>query len=295
MLVRNVSDTARWVAMYRAMETDRPDALFRDPFARRLAGDRGAEILEQMPRGKATAWPMIVRTAVFDELILRAISRDGVDTILNLAAGLDVRPYRLALPPTLRWIDVDLPEILAYKQEIMANERPSCKLETVALDLIDIPARRALFDKINNEGRHVMVVSEGLLVYLAPGDVRALAIDLRSERTFEWWLFDLASVGVLEYAQKSWQKSMGGGTLMQFAPREGTQFFTSLGWWLSEFRLTMKDARRLHREMPLAWLFRPLLALELRKPQEKSKWRTGTVLLQNPVTAVRESRVVSPT
>jgi hypothetical protein len=57
----------------------------------------------------------------------------------------------------------------------------------------------------------------------------------------------------------------------------------------------MKEARRLHREMPLAWLFPPLMALELRKPQEKSKWRTGTVLLQNPVTAVRESRVVSPT
>lgn len=295
MLVRNVSDTARWVAMIRALETERPDAVFRDPYARRLAGDRGAEILNGIPRGRSTTWPMVVRTAVFDELILRAIARDGVDTILNLAAGLDARPYRLSLPPTLRWIDVDLPEILAYKKEIMANERPSCKLESVALDLIDIPARRAFFEKLNNEGRHVMVVSEGLLIYLSPGDVRALAIDLRAERTFEWWLFDLASVGVLEFAQKSWQKSMGGGTIMQFAPREGTQFFTSLGWWLSEFRLTLKDARRLHREMPLAWLWRPLMALEMRKPQEKSKWRTGTVLLQNPVTAVRESRVVSPT
>jgi len=295
MLVRNVSDTAHWVAMIRALETDRPDAIFKDPYARRLAGDRGAQILEELPRAKATTWPMVVRTAVFDELILRGISRDGVDTVLNLASGLDVRPYRLALPPTLRWIDVDLPDILAYKQEIMANERPSCKLESVALDLVDIPKRRALFEKINNEGRHVMVVSEGLLVYLPAGDVRALAIDLRSERTFEWWLFDLASVGVLEFAKKSWQKGMGTDTIMQFAPREGTQFFTSLGWWLSEFRMTMKDAQRLHREMPMAWLFRPLMSLEMRKPQEKSKWRTGTVLLQNPVTAVRESRVVSPT
>jgi methyltransferase (TIGR00027 family) len=295
MLVRNVSDTARWVAMYRALESERPDAIFHDPFARRLAGERGEQILEAMPRGKATSWPMVVRTAVFDELILRAVARDGVDCVLNLAAGLDARPYRLKLPPTLRWIDVDLPEILAYKQEIMKNERPVCQLETVPLDLIDIPARRALFDRVNGENRHVMVVTEGLLVYLAPGDVRTLAIDLRAERTFEWWLFDLASVGVLEFAKKSWQKELGGGTVMQFAPREGTQFFTILGWWLSEFRLTMKDARRLHREMPLAWLFRPLMMLELRRPQEKSKWRTGTVLLQNPVTAVRESRVVSPT
>jgi methyltransferase (TIGR00027 family) len=295
MLVRNVSDTARWVAIYRAMETERPDAIFRDPFARRLAGERGEQIVETMPGGKSSAWPMIVRTAVFDELILRTISRDGVDCVLNLAAGLDVRPYRLQLPPTLRWIDVDLPEILAYKQEIMAGERPTCKLETVALDLVDIPARRAFFEKINNAGHRVMVVTEGLLVYLSPGDVRALAIDLRSERTFEWWLTDMASIGVLEIAKRSYQKVMDPGTVMQFAPPEGTQFFTALGWWLSEFRLTLKEARRLHREMRLAWLFRPLISLDLSRPQEKSKWRTGYLLLQNPVTAVRERRVVSPT
>jgi O-methyltransferase involved in polyketide biosynthesis len=40
-LIRNVSDTARWVAMYRAQESARPDALFHDPWAERLGGDRG--------------------------------------------------------------------------------------------------------------------------------------------------------------------------------------------------------------------------------------------------------------
>src|SRR5207237_9946769 len=59
MAIKNVSDTAKWVAEYRAMETDRPDAIFRDPYARRLAGPEGAEIVASLPRGKATAWPMI--------------------------------------------------------------------------------------------------------------------------------------------------------------------------------------------------------------------------------------------
>ena len=45
MVISNVSDTARWVALYRAMETDRPDALFKDPYARRLAGAEGEEIV----------------------------------------------------------------------------------------------------------------------------------------------------------------------------------------------------------------------------------------------------------
>ena len=46
--LRNMSDTENWVAVYRALETERrPDALFHDPFARRLAGERGARIAEE--------------------------------------------------------------------------------------------------------------------------------------------------------------------------------------------------------------------------------------------------------
>src|SRR2546421_10012034 len=97
--IEHVSDTARWVALYRAMESERPDALFRDPYARRLAGERGERILTSMRKGRAWAWPMIVRTAVMDELILRAIQRDGGGTVLNLAAGLGTRPYRRPPPP----------------------------------------------------------------------------------------------------------------------------------------------------------------------------------------------------
>src|SRR5690242_597559 len=104
--VRNVSDTALWVAVYRARESERQDALFYDPYARQLAGERGATIEKQigMP-----GWPIVVRTQVLDELILKAMEEDGFDTVLNLAAGLDTRPYRLALPTTLRWVEVDLP------------------------------------------------------------------------------------------------------------------------------------------------------------------------------------------
>ena len=95
--ITHVSDTARWVAMYRAWESERPDALFHDPYARRLAGPQGETIVRTMPKARTWAWPMVVRTCLFDELILRAIERDGVGTVLNLAAGLDARPWRLPL------------------------------------------------------------------------------------------------------------------------------------------------------------------------------------------------------
>jgi methyltransferase (TIGR00027 family) len=284
-LVRSVSDTARWVAMYRAMETARPDALFRDPYARQLAGDRGEEMVRLIPRARDNAWAMIVRTAVFDEIILRAVQCDGVDVVLNLAAGLDVRPYRLPLPPTLRWIDVDLPEILAYKQEVMAGERPACVVETVPADLSDTAVRRALFARVAAGAQRVFVVTEGLLVYLPREQVAALATDLLQTARMDWWLVDLASRGVLRLMQRRWQPALAGGAQMQFAPPEGPAFFERLGWRVAEFRLSLEEAHRLHREMAMAWLFRPLGRLDTRRPQERSKWRTGFLLLERPPNA----------
>src|SRR5207245_10545647 len=87
--IQNVSDTAVWVAMYRAYESERPDAHFHDPYARRLAGPNGEAIVRSIPRGRATSWPMVVRTVVFDEFVRRAVLDEGADTVLNLASGLD--------------------------------------------------------------------------------------------------------------------------------------------------------------------------------------------------------------
>lgn len=88
--VENVSDTAFWVAHYRAMESDRPDALFRDPLAARLAGEHGRKIASSMPLSRVTAWTLAIRTVVIDDFIKRALE-EGVDTIVNLGAGLDTR------------------------------------------------------------------------------------------------------------------------------------------------------------------------------------------------------------
>jgi O-methyltransferase involved in polyketide biosynthesis len=100
-LIRNVSDTARWVAVYRARETERPDAHFRDPFARRLAGERGEQIAKSMPLGRDNDWSMITRTWLGDQFINEQLQQ-GVDMVINLAAGLDARPYRMKLPASQR-------------------------------------------------------------------------------------------------------------------------------------------------------------------------------------------------
>ncbi len=279
--IEHVSDTARWVALYRAMESERPDALFRDPYARRLAGARAEQIVDAMPKGRAWAWPMIVRTAVMDELILRAVARDGVDTVLNLAAGLDTRPYRLPLEPSLRWVEVDFPDMIAYKRQQLAGERPRCALEPVGIDLTDGARRRALFERIGAAARQVLVVSEGLLVYLTPEQVAALARDLAAPRSFRWWLLDLGSPRLLKMMEKTWGRAVAaGGAPFRFAPPEGTRFFEPLGWREAEFRSMWEESLRLKRTMRFAWLWQLLARLYPKRKREEFRRFSGIVLLE---------------
>ena len=257
MLIENISDTARWVAYYRAMESERPDAIFNDPFARRLAGERGEAIVDNVKRGRSMAWAMIVRTAVFDEIILDTIASYGVDTVINLAAGLDARPWRLELSPSLRWIDVDLPGILDYKLDTLRESRPACEYEAVRLDLTDDAARKALLVRLGASSQTTLVVTEGLLIYLTAGQVGKLAEDLHTAESFRFWLIDIASPRLLSIMERSWGESVKeGNAAFRFAPAEGTAFFARFGWREAEFRSSMAEAHRLHREMRMAWLLR---------------------------------------
>lgn len=280
--IENVSDTARWVAVYRAMESARPDAIFRDPFAARLAGEKGNAIVDSMKRGRQMAWAMIVRTAVFDEIIRERVRNGNVDQVVNLAAGLDARPWRMKeLPASLRWVDVDLPGILDHKLGIMKGEDTVCDYEAVRVDLREADKRQALFSQLGNSGRRTLVVTEGLLIYLTAEQVGALAGDLHGAPSFQWWLIDIASPQLLQIMLRYWGKSLDAGNApFQFAPAEGTKFFERFGWTEMEFRSQMDEARRLKREMPMMWLWRFLGSFRSQAVKEQFRRFSGCVLLE---------------
>ncbi len=253
--IRNISDTALWAAYYRAVETDRPDARFRDPFARRLAGERGEQIARSMPGGSNSAWAWMARTYLFDQFIGEQV-RNGVDVVLNLAAGLDVRPYRMSLPASLRWIEVDLPGILDYKEEILGSEKPGCALERVRMDLADVNVRRDLFRRIGSESQKVLILSEGLMIYLTEETAGALAKDLSAPPAFRYWILELTSPGLLRIIQKQSAAQLAeSGASMQFAPKEGPPFFERFGWKPHQVSSLLKTAARLKR---LTWGMRIL-------------------------------------
>lgn len=277
--IRNVSDTALWVAVYRAMESERPDAHFRDPWARRLAGERGEAIVRSLPKGKAMAWPMIVRTAVMDEILLREVA-NGVTTVLNLAAGLDARPWRLALPASLRWIHVDLPDMVRYFRETMDTETPRCRVEYLEADLREDAERDRVFQAASGSGP-VLVITEGLLVYLEPSDVTRLAADLAAIPEAKAWLTDLASPLMLKYTARTLKPALQQGRApFRFAPAEGAKFFESQGWAEAEFRSSWLEGLRLKRTMALAWLWQLLSIVQPAARRRAGERMAGIVLLR---------------
>jgi methyltransferase (TIGR00027 family) len=230
MLIRNISDTALLAAVYRARENEHPNALFRDPFARRLAGERGREIAKSLAFSEKNAWSWFTRTYVFDQFIVRCLE-EGCDTVINLAAGLDARPYRLALPAGLKWIEVDLPEITDYKEELLRDEKPSCLLERVRLDLSDVTGRRELFQRLAKQSRQALIISEGLVLYLSPEEVGLLATDLAAHEQFRYWLLDITSPALLKMLIKKMGKAFDEASApFKFAPADGPEFFSKFGW-----------------------------------------------------------------
>jgi methyltransferase (TIGR00027 family) len=277
--LRSVSDTALLVAAYRAAESERRRPLFRDPYARSLAGERGERLARELRLGLAfQAWPVIARTVVFDEVILRLATAGSVASVLNLAAGLDSRPYRLDLPAGLRWIEADLPAILEHKERLLAAERPRCRLERVPIDLAEPVARRRLLDDVVSP---TLVLTEGLLVYLAAEDVSALALDLAGRPEARWWLLDLAGPAVLRWVERRpvGRQLAAANAAYRFAPMEGPDFFQARGWEPVEVRSSWAEARRLGR-LPLA--LRSLEAATLPGERERYRDLARLVLLERP-------------
>jgi methyltransferase (TIGR00027 family) len=245
--IRHISDTARWAAVYRARENERQDALFRDPFARRLAGKRGEEIAASLPFHEKNSWSWVTRTYLFDQFITESLN-GGVEMVVNLAAGLDARPYRMALPSSLTWVEVDLPGILDYKEEILATEKPACALERVRLDLTDAHARLKLFDRLGGAAAKALIITEGLIIYLSAGEAGTLAEDIARQRTFQRWVLDIASPGLLRMLLKNTQTQFSQDVApLKFAPEDGPEFFARHGWRAVDVRPLLKTAARLKR------------------------------------------------
>jgi methyltransferase (TIGR00027 family) len=180
----SVGSTAVMVAAARAVETEQPEPLIRDPYAKLLVSNAGANVLWEHLLDPSVAARVeaidaesaaqlhhmrgyqAVRTHFFDTFFNDAAAA-GVRQVVILASGLDSRAYRLDWPAGTTVYEIDQPQVLAYKSTTLAENgvSPSADRREVPIDLRqDWPAalRAAGFDP----AARTAWLAEGLLMYL---------------------------------------------------------------------------------------------------------------------------------
>jgi O-methyltransferase involved in polyketide biosynthesis len=175
-------------------------------------------------------------------------------------------------------VEIDLPDILEYKAQVLAGERPTCEVERIPVDLSNGDARRGVFDRIGRSASRVAVLSEGLLIYLMVNEVGSLGWDLARQPTFYHWVVDIVSPGLMQMLkERAGEYMMDAGAPFLFAPYEGPPFFAPYGWTPVEVKSILKTAGKLGR-LPLALRMMAMLP-ESTGPQGSRPW-SGVVLLQ---------------
>jgi methyltransferase (TIGR00027 family) len=250
--INHVSDTALWVAMYRAQESKRADAVFHDPLAERLAGERGRKMVDSTPHSSTIGFALVVRTVAIDRLIELAIV-NGIDTVINLGAGLDTRPYRMKLPKELRWIEIDFPHTINYKSEVLKSETPVCKLELIAADLSQRAERKQLFWNLSRETKNALVIAEGVIWYLTNTQAKELAEDIFIIPSFHYWIMDYAQgKGRRNKQSEDVAKNLTNAPWL-FTENDPLNYFGEVGWKTKENIFILDEADRIGRKMPMSF------------------------------------------
>lgn len=198
----------------RAAESRRADRLFDDPYAEAfLAAAPGAFDVEQAAAagaGAMAAWGAafsshaVTRTRFFDDYLLTATA-GGIRQVVLLAAGLDTRAFRLPWPDGVRLYELDLPDVLAFKERVLAERAAvaACERTAIAVDLCTnwaIPLRRAGLAP----AEATAWLAEGLLIYLSESEAVTL----------------LNQVGALSAAGSRVAFEVGGGASMRAQARQ---------------------------------------------------------------------------
>src|SRR5262249_27308997 len=138
-----------------------------------------------------------------------------------------------------------------------------------------------LFSRIGKEASRVLVITEGLIIYLTPEEVGALARDLAAPASFQRWILELASPGLLLMLQKHLNPRLQEASApLKFGPEEGPDFLVPYGWKPLSVRSLLKTAAKLKRA---PWLLRLMAFLPESKSRQGSRPWSGVCLFEKRV------------
>ena len=161
-----ISQTLLIPLYFRAMESQRPDALVRDPKAVELVGQLDCDFSD-VQRMKREQVNYLLRMREFDRLARAFLAEHPDGVIVDLGCGLDTRFERIDNRQA-EWYGLDLPEVIELRKELLEETPRSHFIGCSVLDF-------SWMDALNGQaGKHILFLAEGMLVYLEEADVKRL-------------------------------------------------------------------------------------------------------------------------
>ncbi|MDP9008151.1 MAG: class I SAM-dependent methyltransferase [Pseudomonadota bacterium] len=275
--VTHVTDTAFWIAYFRAKESQRAAPVFNDSLASVLCGNRGRKIARSIPRAAMVEWGTVVRTSAIDLLIHEAL-QSGVDTVLNLGAGLDTRPYRMNLPADLQWVEIDFPNLVELKNTKLLEHKPICRLERIGMDLLDRSSRNEIFARYGAASKNLLVITEGLIAYFSNYEISNLAGDLAAIPSIRLWIQDFDNAGKRRLPT-GWEKKLRAAPFL-FEVKDWFGFFEKYGWKPRKAITTADEAKRIGRPYPWDLPYGLLLRALPKEMSQKILSLSGVVMME---------------
>ena len=161
-----VSKTLLIPLYYRAMESQRQDALVRDPKAVSLVNALDCDFADVQSM-KSEQVNILLRVREFDRLARAFLAQHPDGVIVDLGCGLDTRFERVD-NGQFNWYGLDLPEVIVLRKELLDETPRSHFIGSSVLDFswMDVLAGQA--------GRHILFLAEAILVYLREDEVKRL-------------------------------------------------------------------------------------------------------------------------
>jgi len=190
MNLSEVSQTAILTLTCRAVESEKNNPVLNDPMAvlclERLLSVSSQEEKKRILRWKSMYAGIQARDAKaraltarsFDSIANLFISNNPGCTVINLACGLDTRFWRIE-KEKCRYIELDLPEMIELKKEILKDH---LGYELIGCSVLDT----SWIDKVTSNGNSgFLLLAEGLFYYLPRQDVTGIlqAIARRFDRS----------------------------------------------------------------------------------------------------------------
>ncbi|MFX1431020.1 MAG: class I SAM-dependent methyltransferase [Promethearchaeota archaeon] len=202
--------TARLMAYYRAQESNTSDPLIFDPLAERLAGDL-REYLNDHIRYSEMDYPIVRSFYIENNLLTSWCNTHKKSQIVLLGAGLDTRAYRFKplLINNHTVYEIDFPNLIHYKEEILQNEKPLCNLNRISSDLSDSRWISSLMDTNFSKNIPTFWILEGFAYYIEQNVFISLVSKLAKMSSEEseifidimqssrWYSFPYSSNGIL--------------------------------------------------------------------------------------------------